>query len=161
MGMKTDNIKTLADLKRDFPTSVLVKRYKVTDEDITELSKKWINSHQYRTGSPWVSELQYFEQEYLNGLFQKKFEAEIKALTEMLPEEGKSVVVANEIGVKHVCTVKKDGEMEIKVSEPKAIPTHINEFRGKDYKHLVWCLSQDEQTDGLRRKIKRYILHSL
>jgi len=161
MSMKGNSIKTLADLKRDHPKSVLNTKYKLTEEDVEALKNKWFNSHQYRTGSPWVTEIQYFEQEFLNAQFQKKFDNEIKALSEMLPKEGKSVVVASESGIKYICTVQKSGEIDIKVSEPKAEPTHINEFRGKDFKHLVWCLSQDEQTDGLRRKIKRYILHSL
>ena len=161
MSMKTNEIKTLEDLKREFPKSVLNTRYKLTEEDVNELNTKWINSHQYRTGSPWVTEIQYFEQEYLNGQFQKKFDAEIKALTEMLPTTGKKVIVTSESGIKYEAKVNKTGELDIKVSAPKAVPTHINEFRGKDYKHLVWCLSQDEMTDGLKRKIKRYILHSL
>ena len=161
MSMKGNSIKTLEDLKRGFPKSVLVTKYKLTEEDVQELNNKWVNSHQYRTGSPWVTEIQYFEQEYLNSRFQKKFDNEIKALTEMLPEKGKSVVVTSESGVKYICTVKKSGELDVKVSDPKAVPTHINEFRGKDFKHLVWCLSQDDKTDGLKRKIKRYILHSL
>ena len=161
MSMKTNEIKTLEDLKREFPKSVLNTRYKLTEEDVNELNNKWVNSHQYRTGSPWVTEIQYFEQEYLNSQFQKKFDNEIKALTEMLPATGKTVVVTSESGIKYKATVKKSGEMDIKVSESKATPTHINEFRGKDYKHLVWCVSQDEMTDGLKRKIKRYILHSL
>ena len=161
MSMKTSEIKTLEDLKRNYPKSVLTTKYKLTEEDVNELNKKWVNSHQYRTGSPWVTEIQYFEQEYLNGQFQKKFDNEIKALTEMLPATGKTVVVASEMGIKYKCTVKKSGEIDIKVSEPKAEPTHINMFRGKDFKHLVWCLSQEERTEGTDRKIKRYILHSL
>ena len=161
MSMKNNEIKTLEDLKRGFPKSVLVTKYKLTEEDVSDLSNKWINSHQYRTGSPWVTELQYFEQEYLNLQFQKKFDNEIQALTEMLPATGKKVVVVSESGIKYEANVEKTGELDIKVSAPKAVPTHINEFRGKDYKHLVWCLSQDEMTDGLKRKIKRYILHSL
>ena len=161
MSMKTNSIKTLEDLKSDFPKSVLNTRYKLTEEDVNELNTKWINSHQYRTGSPWVTEIQYFVQEYLNSQFQKKFDNEIKALTEMLPATGKTVVVTSESGIKYKATVKKSGEMDIKVSESKATPTHINMFRGKDFKHLVWCLSQEERTEGTDRKIKRYILHSL
>ena len=161
MSMKTNSIKTLEDLKNDFPKSVLVERYKLTEDDVKELINKWVNSQQYRTGSPWVTEIQYFEQEYLNAQFQKKFDNEIKALIEMLPEDGKTVIVLSSTGIKYKCTVKKSGGLDIKVSESNAVPTHINMFRGKDYKHLVWCVSQDEMTDGLKRKIKRYILHSL
>ena len=60
-------------------------------------------------------------------------------------------------GVKY----EDDGELSIDISKPATKVSHINEIRGKDYKHLVWCLSQEEITEGLKRKIKRYVLHSL
>lgn len=161
MSMKTSDLKKLEDIQRDFPKSVIVTKYKITDEEVEDLNKRWVNSQQFRTGSPWVTEIQYFEQEFLNDKFKMKFESEIKALTEMLTEKGKSVTVINQHGIKYTCTVTKDGELKKEISAPTKIVTHINEFRGKDYKHLVWCLSQDEVTDGLTRKIKRYILHSL
>lgn len=159
--MKTQDIKKAEDILRDHAKSVLVTRYKITDEEVEDLGKRWVNSQQFRTGSPWVQEIQYFEQEFLNDKFKIKFESEIKSLVEMLPEKGKSVTVINEQGIKYTCTVTKDGELKKEISKPKDPVTHINEFRGKDYKHLVWCMSQDEITDGIKRKIKRYILHSL
>ena len=159
--MKTNTIKTLEDLKREFPKTVMLTKFNITDEEVIELNNRWTNSQQFRTGSPWVQEIQYLEQEYLNDKFKLKFESEIIALVGMLPEKGKSVTVINQHGIKYTCKVTNDGELIKEVSKPKDPVTHINEFRGKDYKHLVWCLSQDEMTDGLTRKIKRYILHSL
>lgn len=161
MSMKTNELKTLEDLKTTFPDSVLIKKYKITTEEVEDLNKRWVNSQQYRTGSPWVQEIQFLEQEHLKDLFAKKFESEIKALVEMLPEEGKTVTVINQHGVKYDCTVTKEGELKKEISKSTKKVSHVNEFRGKDYKHLVWCLSQEELTDGLKRKIKRYILHSL
>ena len=94
--MKTEDLKNVEDIVRDFPKSVLVTRYKITDEEVDDLHKRWVNSHQFRTGSPWLQEIHYFEQEFLNDKFKVKFESEIEALTGMLTEKGKSVTVINQ-----------------------------------------------------------------